>query len=328
MLSLHIIGGSGFFGKSFLEKENLKFLKRNNITKLILSARKIKFKTKKRCIKTSFKKIDITSTKSLPFTDYIIYAAASAVERNYKKKKGLEQQRQNVKKGIENFIRILKNKKFKNTKILFTSSGAVYGINKYKKKINENKKILKKNLDKLSIEKYSYALSKIFAEKKLLEFSKKFNRKIIIARCFAFIGKNIYLKEHFLIGNLIYGVLNRQIVKIKSTNTKSIFRSFLSSKNLVKILIKILKFRIKSNHEIINVGSSKAISVFKLIKLFQKKFSLKVILPKQRKKNIIDFYIPCINYLKKSFNIKFHENLERDIIDVIQFNKKKNNNKI
>jgi dTDP-glucose 4,6-dehydratase len=327
LLSLHIIGGTGFFGKSFLEKENLKLLKKNNITKLILSARKIKFKIKKSCIKISFKKIDITSTKSLPFTDYIIYAAASAVERNYKKK-GLKKQKQNAKKGIKNFIRILKNKKFNNTKILFTSSGAVYGINKYKRKIKESKKIHKKNLDKLTIEKYSYALSKIFAEKKLLEFSKKFNRKIIIARCFAFIGENIYLKEHFLIGNLIYGVLNKHTVKIKSSNTKGIFRSFLSSKNLVNVLIKILKFNMKSNYEITNVGSSNSLSVFELIKLFQKKFSLKVILPEQKNNKIIDFYIPCLKHLKESFNIKLHENLERDIIDVIKFNKKKINNKI
>jgi dTDP-glucose 4,6-dehydratase len=292
-----------------------------------LSARKIKFKIKKSCIKISFKKIDITSTKSLPFTDYIIYAAASAVERNYKKK-GLKKQKQNAKKGIKNFIRILKNKKFHNTKILFTSSGAVYGINKYKRKIKESKKIHKKNLDKLTIEKYSYALSKIFAEKKLLEFSKKFNRKIIIARCFAFIGENIYLKEHFLIGNLIYGVLNKHTVKIKSSNTKGIFRSFLSSKNLVNVLIKILKFNMKSNYEITNVGSSNPLSVFELIKLFQKKFSLKVILPEQKKNKIIDFYIPCLKHLKESFNIKLHENLEKDIIDVIKFNKKKINNKI
>jgi UDP-glucose 4-epimerase len=84
----------------------------------------------------------------------------------------------------------------------------------------------------------------------------------------------------------------------------------------------------KSNYEITNVGSSNSLSVFELIKLFQKKFSLKVILPEQKNNKIIDFYIPCLKHLKESFNIKLHENLERDIIDVIKFNKKKINNKI
>ena len=118
MKSLLFIGGTGFLGQSFFDYINKRKLKIFNLSKIIVISRKRKkIQTK---LKTKFIKKSITDITHIPVTNYIIYAANSTNDL------------ENL-KGIDNFISLLTDK-HKKTKILFTSSGAVYGLGKTKKK--------------------------------------------------------------------------------------------------------------------------------------------------------------------------------------------------
>ena len=91
MKTLIIIGGSGFFGKTIIDYINSKSYRKWKINKIIIISRKKKtFKLKKK-INNKLKLIrifkNILDIKSLPKSDYIIYAVNS--KNNSENKKGI-----------------------------------------------------------------------------------------------------------------------------------------------------------------------------------------------------------------------------------------------
>jgi dTDP-glucose 4,6-dehydratase len=125
--SLLIIGGTGFFGKSILD-----YLKNHNILKLnkiIILSRVIKNVKIDKILKKKIKIIkisgNISKIKKLPDADYVIYAA---ILKNYNQDA----------KAVNNYLN-LAVKYHLNSKILYISSGAVYGIQKSQiKELKEN----------------------------------------------------------------------------------------------------------------------------------------------------------------------------------------------
>ena len=117
---------------------------------------------------------DISKIKQLPHADYIIYFAIS---------KNLS----NDEKGVKNYIKLAK-KFHRGSKVLYTSSGAIYG--KQSLNIKEfNEKHRTKPLNHKSVIR-KYAVTK-YKNEKLFNSLNKENINVIITRCFAFVGKNL-----------------------------------------------------------------------------------------------------------------------------------------
>ena len=193
MKSLLFIGGTGFLGQSFFDYINKDKLNKLKLSKIIIVSRKKKLVKSK--IKVSYIKKSISNIKLIPYVDYIIYAANS------------DNNLENL-KGVNTFINLL-DKNHKKTKILFTSSGAVYGPRKIKKKMKEKEKISFMNVSKFSGYKKEYAKAKIIMEREFNKLAKRgFN--VSIARLFSFIGKKILMNKNFAVTNLINQAKNKK----------------------------------------------------------------------------------------------------------------------
>ena len=313
--SLLVIGGTGFFGKSivkYLSNNSLLNIKINKI--FILSRRKLELAIYNKKLKKKFKIIKINSNiltiKSLPKADYVIYAA---ILKNYK----------NDHKAVKNYLNLAKKNHLK-SKILYISSGAVYG-----KQPETNKGFKENHLqfnNKISFKKSykkEYSEIKLKNEKLFQQFGKE-GAKVSIARCFSFVGPDLPLNATYVIGNIINNILRNKNIIIKA-NYK-IIRSYMYSDDLVRWLLKILD---NSNNQcpIFNVGSDNKVSIHKIANVLAKIYNLEILSPKISSKKI-DNYIPNINKARKELNLTINNDSLEAIQQTINFHLKNRNKQI
>ena len=315
MKKLMIVGGTGFFGKSFIDCFIRKKLDKWFISKLIIISRNSnKFKKNYKELvgrNISFITMDIKVAKSLPHADYIIHAAASTNEKKYLK--NIQKEINNNKKSLINFCSLIGDKKFIKSNIVYLSSGAVYGNFKQIAQTREDRKINKKDLSKLESPKKEYAVSKLISEEIFRKTCIKNKLNSSVARCFAFIGVYLPRDQHFVIGNFMNSLLNSSPLIIKSNSAKNIFRSFMYADDAIFLLMQMLK---KSNQHsnIYNVGSDEKKSIMNIAKYLSKKYKLKIIKPKQT--NLTkNFYIPDLRKAKKNFSFTKFRRINQSIID-------------
>jgi len=274
---LLLIGSSGFVGKSFND-----YFKKKKSFRIINYSR-----TQKK---------DIFKATKLERSDFIIYCINN----------------KNIKTSLKYFFHFKKllYKNSKKPKILFFSSGAVYGPRSSKKKISENEYINMNKYKKFIGYKKNYAKEKYLLEKEFKKIAKD-GFKISIARGFTFYGKHI-LNYDYLISKIILAVKSKKIIKIYNPNLK---RSYMHADDMCRWLIRILN--ISSNKcPVVNVGSDKMINLSKFINYLNKKFNSKIQIVKNASKKI-DFYIPSTNFAKKYLKLKNTVNFNNAITRLI-----------
>jgi len=302
--TLLIIGGSGFFAKSIIDNiYYYSFFKK--IKKIILLSRSVNKIKIDRTVNNKFKiktiRGDISKLKKIPFADYIIYCA---INYNYDEDY----------KAVKNYLNLAKKNHLK-SKILYISSGAVYG------KQPETNKGFKENYlqfnNKISFKKsYKKEYSKIkLKNEKLFQQFGKTGAKVSIARCFSFVGPNLPLNTNYVIGNIINNILRNENIIIKA-NYK-IIRSYMYSDDLVRWLLKILD-NSSNQCPIYNVGSNNIISIHKVANLLAKKYNLKILSSKISLKKI-DKYIPNIDKAKSELNLNINNSSLQAIQKTINF---------
>jgi nucleoside-diphosphate-sugar epimerase len=317
--SLLLFGGTGFIGQSILKYFLKNIYLKKKINKIIIISRyqpKIDKFYKK--LKKSYDIIkinsDISKLKKLPYADNVIYAA---ILKNYKK--------DHI--AFSNYLNLAKKYHLK-SKILYLSSGAVYGVQKkttgfkedylkYNKKISFNKKLKYKQYKQY---KQEYSDIKLKNENLLQEFGKKYRVKVSIARCFSFSGEHLPLNSQYALGNFIKNILNNEDIRVKS-NYK-VIRSYMHSDDLAKWLLKIMN-NSTNDCPIYNVGSNDYISIHKLAGVLAKKYNLSVDFKDKILKRNIDIYVPNIQKAKKELNLTNNFNSLDAIFATINILKKK-----
>lgn len=294
--SLLIIGGTGFFGKSILDSFKRGLLKEFNINKILVLARNTdKFKLEfPELISNDIEFIngDISTITTLPEVDFVIHAATSTNMNDYKSISN-NIGKNNIEKSITNYCRIALMCHLK-TKILYCSSGAVYGKQPLNiKKIDENY-AFQEDLSDLSIEKKNYCLGKRFAEKEIINLGKH-GLNVSIARCFAFSGKYLPKDQHYAYGNFIGQAERGETLTVKTNGI--VYRSYMEADELVLSLIKIL-YHSSPSCPIYNAGSDNEISLYDLAKIIAIKYNVAYKFENYNNKNVIDRYVPNIDKLK------------------------------
>lgn len=270
MKSLLVIGGTGFFGKSILDYFNRHGLDKYNINKVIVMARRVdvfKMKYPELCIQNvEFVSADISKCTELPVADLVIHAASSTDARDYINDSNA--QRSNIEASTVNYAK-LAHIYHKNAKIVYCSSGAVYGQQP------ENVELIDEDfpfqdVSKLVAHKRDYALGKRLAENEIIRLGAD-GLNVSIARCFAFYGKYLPRDQHFAYGNFLGAAERGETIEVKANH--QVIRSYMHADDLVNALIRIALIA-KPDCTIFNVGSHEAIEIRELAKKIASQFNL------------------------------------------------------
>jgi dTDP-glucose 4,6-dehydratase len=170
-------------------------------------------------------------------------------------------------------------------KLLFTSSGAIYGTQPY------------------SGAPSTTDLSSAYGQAKRVSEFRCAQAGAVIARLFAFVGPGLPLDAHYAVGNFIGNVLKSEPVRIKGDGTP--YRSYMYASDLAVWLWTLL---IRGEHgQAYNVGSPEAISIAQLAALVVAQMSPgnTVLTDRQPKPGVLPArYVPCIEKAENQLGLK------------------------
>ena len=315
-MDILFIGGTGFFGKAFLnyiKLNNPNYI--NSVTIVGRSAERFLNKNKEftdiRNVNYIYGDIlkDISYLSKFNFT-HVIHAAADSTSVT---ELSDTQRYEQIVEGTKNVLNLVRDY-FPMSKLLFVSSGGVYGkMLPNKKSFSETDVLESDILDSSNI----YAISKREAEHLCLNYHDKYNLNISIARCFWFSGIHLPLDVHFAIGNFVNDVNNNNNIIIKGDGES--VRSYLDQDDLIEWFIEILKNDSFKN-TIYNIGSEDSISIKDLAMLIKKLSNKKIdveILNESNNNLRKTVYVPDCEKIRKKFNLVQKVSLSESIAKML-----------
>ena len=238
---IFLTGGTGFFGKSILDMLLKGFLPDTEF--VILSRDPAKFLADEPQY-AGLKNVSFVAGDVRDFGfpegdfDYIIHAATPAVTTL-----APGEMRSIILGGMHRVLDFAR--KCRSPRLLFTSSGAVYGI--------QEPECLNITEDHPCQPLTEYGIAKLEAEN-LCRYSCV---DVLVARCFAFVGPRLNRNIHFAIGNFIRDALAGKEITVNGDGTP--LRSYLYADDLVRWLFNLLGSG--SCGKAYNVGSDQAVSI-------------------------------------------------------------------
>ncbi len=299
--TIFITGGTGFFGKWFLETFAYANDKLDlNCKIIVLSRNPEKFLDEFVYVKNNpifkFIKGDV---RDFVFpdesVDFVIHAATEASAKLNTVDPLLMMD--TIIEGTKRTLELAKEKNVKS--FLFISSGAVYG-----KQPSEITHIPEDYVGAPNSQEPSsaYGEGKRMGELLSSIYSKHFEVPVKIARCFAFIGPYLPLDAHFAVGNFISNALNGEDIIIKGDGTP--YRSYLYSADLMIWLFTIL-LKGKNNMPY-NVGSDVDINIKELAENIANCFDNQIKVEIKMRKNLskdVERYVPSTLLIKNEFQL-------------------------
>ena len=298
MKTLLVIGGTGFFGKSILDAFGRGLLMPWNVTHVIAMSRHadalLKMAPQLVSKDVTLLSADISTTDSLPYADYVIHAAASTDVRDYTAQP--EQERLNIQAGTHHYCELAKQF-HANSKIVYVSSGAVYGRQPPElEKISEGYQFL--NAEDIPEGKRDYACAKRDAELAVIKLGAD-GFYVSIARCFAFVGRWLPRDQHFAIGNFMRDILEGGPIVVQTKH--QVYRSYMYADDLVEWLMTIANNASKKCPTY-NVGSDEAILLDDLANKLAQFYNIKAEIPLATDGKV-DRYIPSIEKAKTELGL-------------------------
>jgi len=313
--NIFITGGSGFFGTALLYSLIEAKIKLDlNIDLTVLTRNISSFKLKHPMLAdSSFIKLLEGNVVNFNFPNQkfskIFHLATTSASETFEG----EDQLRKYKTLLDGTERVLQFAvKCNADKILFTSSGVVYG------ELPIEMKAVKENYSgALDTSSSSSALARGKRDAELLisYYAEKHEFEYVIARCFSFVGPFIPLDLHYAIGNFVFEALHKDIIEIKGDGKP--FRSYLDVNDLTVWLLRMMST--KCNHSVYNVGSDQPVSILNLAEKIRN-----IISPSKKIKihgdtayvvgNFSrDYYVPNINRAKNELDLDVWIDLDQAI---------------
>jgi dTDP-glucose 4,6-dehydratase len=318
--NIFLTGGTGFFGKSFLDLMIFVNDQNNLNCHITVLTRDIdhfvnnfpQFK------ESSFLDFITGDVCSFDFPnkkfDYILHFATPASATLNKENPLLIHEI--ITKGTE---RILNFGKFCKAKIiLFASSGAVYG--KQPPLITHITENYKESFD-WRVLAPGYAKGKSEAEEMGCKHSDADGYQFKIARCFAFVGTYLDPESTYAIANFVRDAVCNKNIKINGDGRD--YRSYLSADDLVVALLRILI--LGANKKAYNVGSDEAISIKELATTIKSLINPDIeieILGHTDDTAPANRYVPNIDLLKKELNFNPTTKFADAVIEMANYYRK------
>lgn len=252
-----ITGGTGFFGRWLLEilcvlvkDQNFKiqlYVLSRNPERFLSEHSKFPFEQYITFIKgdvTDFVMPDIE-------IDYLIHMATTAAEETFageEQLKKLDLLYRGTRNTLENAVASGVKK------VLFTSSGVVYGPSQGQYLSEGMLQAPQTTLDSSALGE-----GKRLAEYLVAYYAKKAGYCYSIARCFSFFGPFLPLGIHYAIGNFVSDALTANEITVKGSGQE--LRSYLY---IADAWVWLLKLLAEADGEIYNVGSSNALTIEEL----------------------------------------------------------------
>jgi nucleoside-diphosphate-sugar epimerase len=313
MKTLLVIGGSGFFGKSILDAFSRKLLNSWQVGKVIVMSRHVESLLDEAPSlvgeNVELFSADITKTDFLPAADYVIHAAASTDLKDYLSRP--EDERKNIQSGTYNYCDLAK-KFHKNSKILYISSGAVYG--KQPEKLDRlEESFVSESLDGMDLGKSDYAFAKRDSEEAILKLGFD-GMSVSIARCFSFVGPWLPRDQHFAIGNFIGNILKKTPIEVKANH--HVYRSYMYADDLVEWMMTIIDHA-STQCPIYNVGSDQEVLLGDLAKNLAISYG-GIAHVNKIKSDKIDRYVPSIEKANGALGLGLKYDLDAAIKETLQ----------
>jgi len=307
--TIFMTGGTGFFGTSLLYSLlQSKSQEKMNINITILTRDISSFSSKHpllyqsdfiHCIQGDVVNFDFPNKKF----SKILHLATTSANETFNSESQLKKYKTLV-DGTERVMQFAEE--CGATKVLFTSSGVVYGGG-----VRETYVGAPMTTDPMS----ALGQGKRSAEFIISYYAKKYDIDYVIARCFSFVGPGLPLDIHYAIGNFVMDALTQESVNISGDGSQ--VRSYLDIRDLVVWLLTLLAKQ--NNSEVYNVGSDYEISVKDLAFLVRD-----IIAPEKPVKihnniknntgNFIrNWYVPNIDRAREEFNLSVWTSLDLSI---------------
>jgi len=314
---LFITGGTGFFGKWILGFLNYANTHHSlNLEIYVLSRNPENFLLDFPQFNTpliKFVRGDIRNFELDIKVDFVIHAATEASAKL--NGENPEEMFNVIVDGTRRVFDICK--KLNPSRILITSSGAIYGTQPSDVIHQPDESRLGPDLHDSGS---AYAEGKRVSELLSAFHHRLTGQEVVIARCFAFVGPFLPLDSHFAVGNFMQDCLLGRDLVIKGDGTPS--RSYMYAADLVVWLLKVLTHG--KNLRSYNVGSEESLSIAEVAQKVRdvwigiKGQSLKVqILSPLRPEAPIQRYVPKANRAKDELNLSVKYTLHEAIFKTL-----------
>ncbi len=310
---LMVIGGSGFFGKSFLDAYQRGRLAPWQVDEVIIVARRATDlkTTHPHLLSASVRLVnaDVGHCTELPQADYVIHAASSTDAQRYITH--ADEERANILRSIDNFCHVAA-RDLRGARILYTSSGAVYGAQPADiARVQEHYR--PGDVADMEAYKRDYAEAKRMAEQRIAQFGQAFGVGVTVARCFAFMGHYLPRDQHFAIGNFMADGLAGRPVVVKATSP--VYRSYMHADDLVDWLMAMVADA-QPHCPIYNVGSDEAVLMGDLAQLVAARCGV-VADVQALTDNLVNRYVPDIEFARHNLGLQLKFDLASGIDEVL-----------